>query len=50
VRGRKEEHLKHPKGRGGDCMRDGSLQTQFGVNLQMKGVKNGVNEAKPMLP
>jgi hypothetical protein len=32
-----------PKGESGDCMGDGSLQTQFGVNLHPKGVKNGVD-------
>jgi hypothetical protein len=31
-------------------MHDGSLQSQFGTNLQPKGVKNGADEVKPMLP
>jgi hypothetical protein len=29
---------------------DGSLQTQFGANLQLKRAKNGADVAKPMLP
>jgi hypothetical protein len=43
VRGRKEGPLK---GESEDCTGDGSLQTQFGVNLQPKGAKNRIDEVK----